>query len=163
PVVDAGPNQSIALPDRADLSGSVIDDGLPLGSVLNILWTKVSGPGTVTFENAAHAVTAATFSLPGTYVLQLSASDGQYTINASVLIIVNPGPAVAQGWIGAPLDGATVTGQFAITVAPGVTLTGGTLVYYPVSNANARVTLNANTTGSGQLATLDTTLLANGA
>ena len=50
-----------------------------------------------------------------------------------------------------------------ITLVSGITLTSGTLTYYPASNQAAVVTLSASTTGAGQIATLDTTLLANGA
>ena len=49
-----------------------------------------------------------------------------------------------------------------VSVASGVTLTSGTLVYYPVNDPSASVTLNANTTGSGTIGTIDTTTLLNG-
>jgi hypothetical protein len=39
-----------------------------------VQWSKVSGPGTVTFGNAALATTTATFSAPGAYVLRLTAT-----------------------------------------------------------------------------------------
>ncbi len=53
PVVNAGADQSIVLPTTATLTGIVTDDGNPNppGAVTRI-WTKVSGPGTVTFECA---------------------------------------------------------------------------------------------------------------
>ena len=38
-------------------------------------WTKVSGPGTVTFSSPNALNTSATFSVAGTYVLRLTASD----------------------------------------------------------------------------------------
>jgi hypothetical protein len=47
PVVNAGPDQSVTLPNNTvNLNGTVTDDGLPSG-VLNVLWSMVSGPGTV--------------------------------------------------------------------------------------------------------------------
>src|SRR5690606_15975983 len=53
PVVSAGSDQSIALPASANLSGTATDDGLPNPpSAMTTTWTKVSGPGTVTFGNA---------------------------------------------------------------------------------------------------------------
>jgi Domain of unknown function (DUF6531) len=78
-------------------------------------------------------------------------------------ITVNPAAAVAQGWIGSPVDGASVTGQVPITLAPGVTLQSGTLTYAPASNPADVHTLNANTTGGGTIGVFDTTLLPNGA
>ncbi|MFY9587989.1 MAG: hypothetical protein WAT66_11095, partial [Actinomycetota bacterium] len=90
PVVNAGPNQAIELPNTVALNGSVTDDGLPPGSTLTIAWSKVSGPGTVIFSNPNEAATNATFSHPGSYLLQLSAGDTQYTTTDSVEIAVAP-------------------------------------------------------------------------
>src|SRR5262245_66353486 len=72
PVVNAGPDLNVILPANATLSGSVTDDGLPAGSTLTITWSKISGPGTVTFSNASSASTTASFSEAGTYVLRQS-------------------------------------------------------------------------------------------
>src|SRR5207245_5921227 len=47
-----------------------------------------SGPGTVTFGNANAASTTATFSAAGTYVLVLTANDGQFTISDTASIAV---------------------------------------------------------------------------
>jgi Galactose oxidase-like, Early set domain/K319L-like, PKD domain/Glyoxal oxidase N-terminus len=76
PVANAGPNRTITLPNAATLSGSATDDGLPNPpGALTYTWTKVSGPGTVTFANPNAASTTATFSAAGAYSLQLTASD----------------------------------------------------------------------------------------
>ena len=40
---------SAAMPNAAALNGTVTDDGLP-NNTLTITWSKVSGPGTVTFS-----------------------------------------------------------------------------------------------------------------
>jgi RHS repeat-associated protein len=91
PVVNAGANQSITLPAAASLAGSATDDGLPNPpATLSYAWTKLSGPGTVTFGNAASAATSAGFSVAGTYVLRLSVSDSALSGSANVTIIVNP-------------------------------------------------------------------------
>jgi hypothetical protein len=75
PVVNAGPNQTVPVLS-ATLSGSATDDGLPNPpGALTYTWSKVSGPGTVTFANANAASTTATFSAAGTSRLQLTASD----------------------------------------------------------------------------------------
>ena len=59
------------------LAGSVTDDGLPSGQ-LTTTWSLVSGPASaaVPFEDASALATKATFSAAGTYVLRLTASDG---------------------------------------------------------------------------------------
>jgi len=101
PVVDAGQNQTITLPTNSvTLNGAVSDDGLP-NNTLIISWTVVSGPGTVIFGDPSAAVTQATFSAAGTYVLQLSANDTQYTTTAQTAVTVNPAaiepPIVSAG------------------------------------------------------------------
>ncbi len=100
PVVKAGSNQTVSLPNTASLSGSVSDDGLPAGASVTSAWSKTSGPGPVTFANAASPQTTASFSVAGTYVLQLSASDTALSSNSTVTITVNPQnqpPAVNAG------------------------------------------------------------------
>src|SRR5262249_18521381 len=72
-LVSAGSNQTITLPASAILNG---DDALPPGSTLTTTWSKVSGPGTVTFGSVNAPITTASFSLAGTYVLRLTATDG---------------------------------------------------------------------------------------
>ncbi|MGC4116149.1 MAG: PKD domain-containing protein [Myxococcales bacterium] len=92
PVVDAGPAQAVTLPVSALLAGTATDDGKPIGA-LTVAWSKVSGPGTVTFQNPAQAATEASFSAAGTYVLRLAADDSQLTASADVTVTVNPAPA----------------------------------------------------------------------
>ena len=94
PQVSAGPDQTITLPATASLSGSASDDGLPAGSTLVLSWSKVSGPGTVTFANPNAAVTAATFGAPGDYILRLTASDTLLTSSDEVNVTVNPAAPV---------------------------------------------------------------------
>jgi hypothetical protein len=74
PAVNAGPDQAINTL-TTNLDGSVSDDGLPEG-ILTSNWSKVSGPGSVTFQNASSPETAASFGAVGPYVLQLTANDG---------------------------------------------------------------------------------------
>src|SRR5262249_33242174 len=90
PTASAGLDQTLTLPAQATLDGPVGDDGLtkPPGA-LTTTWSKVSGPGTVTFGNATAVDTQASFSAAGTYVLQLAASDGSLTTRDSVQITAN--------------------------------------------------------------------------
>jgi hypothetical protein len=90
PSVTAGANQTLTLPANAALNATVADDGLPSPpGLLSCAWSKVSGPGTVTFANAAVPNTIASFSTNGTYVLQWSASDSALSSTATVTITVN--------------------------------------------------------------------------
>jgi hypothetical protein len=102
PTVDAGPNQTITLPSTATLDGTVTDDGIP--AVATTLWTKVSGPGDVTFAEATAMDTTATFSAVGSYVLSLTATDGELSDSDEITITVtddttptNEAPTVNAG------------------------------------------------------------------
>lgn len=91
-------NSICSVADSATLPGTATDDGLPdPPGILAIAWTKISGPGNVTFANAALASTSANFSLPGNYVLQLSADDNARTGTDQVAISVNAPPTVNAG------------------------------------------------------------------
>ena len=91
PTVSAGPDRVITLPSAASLQGSASDDGKPSPpAAITLSWTRVSGPGTVTFSAPAAAVTNATFSAAGTYVLQLRASDSALSTTDAVTVTINP-------------------------------------------------------------------------
>ncbi len=96
PVVSAGAAQSVTLPNVATLAGSASDDGLPNPpGALNISWSKQSGPGIVGFSAPTSLNTTASFSLPGTYILRLSASDGALSASADVTVSVVSGSNLA--------------------------------------------------------------------
>lgn len=96
PSAHAGADLVVTLPDTGSLDGSVTDDGLPSGS-LTARWSKVSGPGTVTFAAATQARTTAAFSDAGTYVLALTADDGALTDTDTVTVVVDPDPSSGGG------------------------------------------------------------------
>jgi hypothetical protein len=89
PNVDAGPDQTVTLPSNAVLDGTVTDDGLP-SVTLTITWSQVDGPGTVTFGDASAVDTTASFTTDGTYILRLTADDGQLDSFDELIITVNP-------------------------------------------------------------------------
>ena len=106
PTVNAGINQTIALPNTATLIGTAADDGLPIPAALPTLWTKQSGPGTVSFSDEESLVTTATFSKAGTYLLLLTANDGTLASTGSVQVVVTPVPTPYDLWaISSGLDG----------------------------------------------------------
>jgi hypothetical protein len=92
PTVNAGMDQTITLPSAAALSGTADDDGLPNGTLVTS-WSKVSGPGTVTFANASARSTTATFSMAGAYELRLTGNDGALSASDLVIVTANPNPA----------------------------------------------------------------------
>jgi hypothetical protein len=88
PVVSAGADLNVTAGTPAALQGSVLDDGLPTPGSLTIGWSKLSGPGTVTFGNPASAVTTAQFTAPGVYVLRLAANDGALSAQDDATVTV---------------------------------------------------------------------------
>jgi hypothetical protein len=162
----------LTLPDPAVYTAAATDPGLPAGGTIAISWIQLSGPATVTFATPQQAVTSVTFPVPGVYMLQATATDSlgaQATPVGPITVEPPDVRSLSAGWLNAIVT-SPATGLIPIALNPGVTLTGGTLVYYPEQNFNglteldpAKMTvLNPNTTGSGTLATLDTTLLSNG-
>ncbi|HEU4419826.1 MAG TPA: hypothetical protein VFT55_12890, partial [Planctomycetota bacterium] len=89
-VVNAGPDVTIPIAAAANLAGTVTDDGLP--GPLTIQWSKLSGPGTATFAAPTQPLTTATFSAVGSYTLQLSAFDGEFTTTDTVVVTVQQPP-----------------------------------------------------------------------
>jgi len=153
---------SVTLPNVAQLSATVADLA---GLTPTVAWSQVSGPGSVTFSTPQQLTTTASFSQAGNYALQLAASDAAGSSNSQQITIqVVPMPIVGtpQQWGGTPLYGATVTGLVPITLPASVTLQSGTLSVFPVNNTSDVMILNANTTGTGQIGTFDTTTVANG-
>ena len=68
---------------------------------LGVIWVHHRGPGTVTFDpirqpiadgRSGKAVTKASFSEPGAYVLRAYADDGVLTSSVDVTVMVKPGP-----------------------------------------------------------------------
>jgi hypothetical protein len=117
PVVTVSEAQTVTLPNPATLTAAATDDGLPkpyrrsnsnpdrdaqprrpLG--VQIKWIQYRGPGKVTFGPDSSPVvhgepvtltTKATFSAPGTYVLRVTANDGQLFTSRDVTVTVKPG------------------------------------------------------------------------
>jgi hypothetical protein len=151
PVADAGTNQVIAT-TNATLRWGVSDDGLPIG-VTNINWTCISRPngGVVTNINSSSGVTTACFTQPGTYILRLTADDGQATNWADVTITVKL-PCLtltpAYGW--PTLTNAPYTVVARLVDPNNNPIAGGRLLF-SVSGANPWVSeWETNTDVNGQ-------------
>lgn len=86
PGAAAGSDQVVAWPTTVALSGNVTDPDAPQ-TPLTTRWTQASGPGVVTFGNAAQPQTTATFSLPGRYTLVLGADDGVHNVTYDAVVI----------------------------------------------------------------------------
>ena len=100
PYVSAGTKKSILLPRSkknvtVKLNGNANRVGQS-GPKLTSTWTKLSGPGNVEFENPASLKTNVTLHATGTYVLTLSATNGDQNIQSNVSIKVSEKPSVLK-------------------------------------------------------------------
>lgn len=103
PRVNAGMDEVITRPASVTLDGTVTDDGSPHppGRVTTT-WSKIFGAGTVAFGDAAAVDTTASFSLPDTYLLRLSATDGALQAYDDMVVTVNPQPTTGQNLLADP-------------------------------------------------------------
>jgi uncharacterized protein len=68
----------------------------PPGPNPRVTWSKVSGPGTVAFADEAAAVTTASFSAPGEYVVQVVADNGTAKAASTLAVKVELPPPPTQ-------------------------------------------------------------------
>ncbi|MGE5294166.1 MAG: glycoside hydrolase family 127 protein [Solirubrobacterales bacterium] len=91
-MVTAGIDRAVVLGGKTYLAGEV--KTLKTGGTVPIAWSKQSGPGDVAFEKADAAVTTATFSAPGEYVLKLTAGKDPLSASSTLIVkAVTPPPA----------------------------------------------------------------------
>ena len=91
PRVAAGVDRTVILGGQTYLAGTVKSlRGETAASTL--AWSKVSGPGEVSFADAAARQTAASFTAPGDYVLQLAARENGQSAAATLRVRVEPPP-----------------------------------------------------------------------
>jgi hypothetical protein len=116
PLVEAGTNSSVATGVALALAGSITDDGLPgdPGSV-QASWSLVSGPGTATFAEASAAATTVTLSTPGTYVLRLTANDGEVSTSDDVTITATAPVVSVIATTPTATEAGLTPGQFTVT------------------------------------------------
>jgi hypothetical protein len=98
PVMNAGPDQAIQLPAGATLHGAIVDPGY--SGPVTTAWSQVSGPGTVTFGDAAALDTTATFSDAGSYTLRLTGTNSRLSGQDTLVVAVeraNAAPVVRAG------------------------------------------------------------------
>jgi hypothetical protein len=146
PQVNAGTNQSITLPaNSVTLSGSA---SATEGSIINYLWTQVSGPSTYIFVNAASPLTDVTGLAEGVYQFQLQVTDDGGAVATDITgVIVNSGaniPPVANAGteqaITLPANSVTLSGS-------GSDLDGTVAAYFwsEISGPTSATINNSNT------------------
>ena len=68
----------------------------PTGPAAHGVWSKVSGPGEVKFEDANALITTATFTKPGDYVLKLTGDNGEAKSESRLNVSVEMPPPAKQ-------------------------------------------------------------------
>ena len=116
PVADAGRPLVVQNPGYArQLEGQVNDDNQPFGPP-TVLWSQVSGPPGVSFDDAGNPTATATFPQAGSYLLRLSVDDGAIVATSDVSIeVFDPLPAP---WTNADIGDPPSTG-WAVFDVPG--------------------------------------------
>jgi len=95
PVIDAGPDQTIAFKTTCQLNGMISNDGLGAPGTGKILseWKLVKTDaqnGTVSFANQSALDTTATFTKQGDYLLRLTVNNGHRSSSDELTIHVGP-------------------------------------------------------------------------
>ncbi len=91
PTVVAGVDRDVVLGGKTFLSGNV---RTLKPAKTDVIWSKVTGPGDVTFADPHTAATTATFSAPGDYTLKLTAGSGALSASSTLTVKAeNPPPA----------------------------------------------------------------------
>ena len=134
PTADAGPDITLPLGTADVLAATFADDGLPSPPGLpSFTWSKVDGPGTVTFADARSPRTTATFSEAGTYVLRFKAYDGAGAPGEA-------GDTDAGCALGAVMNGASGTFQITFGTLSSTGATGNEILVRIRLNAGQSIT-----------------------
>src|SRR5262249_1769948 len=152
-------NINLTLPaNTVNLTGTITDDGLPAGSTVTAQWSQGTAPAPVSFPSPSTASTKAIFTVAGSYVLKLTASDSELSNSVTIPITVNPpapnqAPVVAvlasQNTITLPSNVVSLTGKITDDGLP----VGGALSFqWSTASGPAPVTFS-NPTGGSTLAT----------
>lgn len=86
PVVNAGADESVAVSESISLSGSAPDPDA--SGTVTTTWEKKSGNGNATFGDTSSLTSSVSFDAEDTYVLRLTATDGDVTVFEEVTITV---------------------------------------------------------------------------
>jgi Chitobiase/beta-hexosaminidase C-terminal domain/Calx-beta domain len=124
-IVSPTNGSTISLPAGLTLTASVNDDSLPSPPTVSLAWSKLAGPGTVVFSAPNALTTGATFSLPGSYGLRCTVSDGLLSAVSDIAIQVRDSFAAWAARSGAggdgsdaDWDGLTALGEYALVGDP---------------------------------------------
>jgi hypothetical protein len=91
--VMAGVDRVVILGGKTYLTGKSPESAGKAGAPATVAWSKVSGPGTVTFADAHAPVTTAAFSAVGDYLLKLAADKEPASQSSTLMVrVIAPPP-----------------------------------------------------------------------
>src|SRR5204862_8341586 len=90
PAITVAGDASLQLPNRGSYAATVTDPAAPAGGAITILWSQVSGPATAIFDTPSQASTHAAFPAPGSYVIQITATDSLGSSSLQIPVRVDP-------------------------------------------------------------------------
>ena len=93
PGIHVGPAVTAASGQTVELNGSVTD-------AATAAWSQLSGPAPALFTAENQAATSATFSMPGEYLLRLTASNAAGESSADLVVTVALNPSLLPDWQG---------------------------------------------------------------
>jgi hypothetical protein len=153
PQVNVGSDKSTALWSGGNaifIDATVIDAGITNPTTgVTYAWSKVTGPGAVTFSNPAKIDTYAAFASPGLYTLRLVASDGTLSGKDDIHVYVAPSKDAQitesfTGTTGAPWPSAWTNYQLTGAVSQTtITAAGQGMVRNPVIANSDMVSFNS--------------------
>jgi len=125
PVANAGENVVVVLPAAtATLDGSLSND--PEGQPITYAWEQIYGPSIITFDDPNAVSPNVSNLVEGVYKVKLTVSDGTYSANDEVLILVssngNSTPAVS---ITSPANGASYIEGATVSITASASDLGG--------------------------------------
>ncbi|HWI91737.1 MAG TPA: REJ domain-containing protein, partial [Flavisolibacter sp.] len=135
PVVNAGNNQTITLPQNsATLTGTASDAD---GSISSYFWTQTSGPSTATIASASAASTTVSNLVQGVYIFSLKVTDnGGATASSTVTIAVTAGTSNATPGASAGANQIITLPQNSTSLNGSGTDTDGYIAFYEWSQTS---------------------------
>lgn len=133
PIANAGPDQSIILPNSAvTLSGSGSDPG---GTITAYAWSQISGPSNAGLTGSSSATLQATSLVAGTYVFRLTVTDNS-GLQASDDAIVTVSAASGPPLVNAGTDKVITLPTSSAVLSGSASDPGGSIVSYAWSQVS---------------------------
>lgn len=113
PTVDAGANQ---IKNATFTQTGTASDAAPSSGGLTYVWSKVSGPGTVTFGSVNNLATTISTNADGNYVIRLTVTDAAGNFTSSNFTLTWDVTVPTGSW-NTPASGSTVSGNVTLNAA----------------------------------------------